>query len=806
MNLSPRGWIEATARDVRLAARGLRRTPAFTAVSILSIAIGVILATVTTSVVNAYLIKALPYPDARHLYNVMYAPPGPWEPDDLADLDWRSVSDVVEAPISSRSDGFVSRQQGVTTTLSALRVGPSFLSGLGVHVTAGRTLGPGDFAREAPPVAIVSQRVWREALGAATDLESRAVELQGEFDSHSRDRVSLRVVGVLPNGFYYGRDRTATIDVVVPESAPMRTYMVRLRDGVSPAAAERRLSEAVRATTTSALPASWPGVRLESAIDRYVGTLRPALVGVTAAIVLMLSIVCANVAVLMLLRSMRRQRELAVRVALGSTSMDLARMLIVESTMLVGAGAAIGLAASLALLRTLAPSIEEQLGRPSPRIDGFGVDSTVIGVTAAICLAIVMVIALMPLAAWSRRLVTSLRQNVRISTDGRVSQRLRQTLIAFEVAGSLVLLIGCGLLLRSVNAMVTMNLGFDDGDLVHARVMLKAGKYADGDAASQVHAGVAARIAAATGSPVAFSTWPPFVVAPDRRIDTDTASTTAGMISVTPGYFSLFHIPVRAGQDFTNADLAPGASVAIVSETLASRLWPPGTAVGRRVRLVDETPRGLAPDVWRTVIGVAGDVRQGYGDPQTADFYRPKMPDSQYGTFYLRSARPMGPLIADIRAAAATVDPDVVIGQSRAVVDDDRALGSARRLSTLLLGFAAMSMFLAMLGIYGVTAYAVAQRHKEIAIRSALGASAGTIVWQFMRQGAFLLAIGSAIGVGGGVVLSRGLSSQVFGVERLDALTSVVASGVLIGVGLLSVWGPARRAARVEPVRALAES
>lgn len=795
--------LAAIVRDARLAVRGLRRTPAFTLATILSIALGMTLAIVTTSVVNAYLIKSLPYPDAGRLYNVMYAPPGPWEPAGLAEFDWRTVADVIATPIAARDDPFTSHDGGASSAWRALRIRPGFIDGLGLSVIAGRAFGPADFAPGAPPAALISERMWREQFAFARFPADRPMELHGEFDSKPADRLSVPIVGVIRDAFFSGRDRLTAVDMLIAEPDAMRAYLVRLRDGVTPAQAEHRLTDAVRASTTGPLPADWPGVRLESAIDRYVGALRPALIGVTIGVVLMLLIVCANVGVLMLLRSMQRQRELAVRVALGSTAFDLARLLVVESTILVGAGAAIGLAASLSLLRALTPSIEMQLGRASPRAEGFGVDATVISVTAAICAAIVLVIALLPLAGWSRALVSSLRHDWRVATDGRTAQRLRHTLIGFEVAGSLVLLIGCGLLLRSVGRMMTTDLGFDAAGLVHARVMLENGKYADGAAAARVHEDIAARVSAATGSNVAFSTWPPFVKAPERRIEADAAAVNAGMISVSPDYFALFRIPIREGAEFTRADLASDAAVAIVSQSLATRLWPSRTAVGQRVRLIDETSNGAVADRWRTVVGVAADVRQGYDDSNAADFYRPMIPDGRYGTFYLRTDRAIGPLFQDLKSIAATVDPGVVVSPPVDVGDDDRALVAARVLSTLLTGFASIACVLAMIGIYGVTAYAVAQRRKEIAIRAALGASARRIVGGFVRRGLRVLFAGSVVGVIGGALLSRALANQVFGVNRFDPFISVLAAVLLIAVGLLSIWVAARRAALVEPSQAL---
>jgi ABC-type antimicrobial peptide transport system permease subunit len=221
------------------------------------------------------------------------------------------------------------------------------------------------------------------------------------------------------------------------------------------------------------------------------------------------------------------------------------------------------------------------------------------------------------------------------------------------------------------------------------------------------------------------------------------------------------------------------------------------------VRVIDETPDGPSAGPWRTVVGIAGDVRQAYDDPDRGDFYTPKVPDGRYGTFYLRTNRAPMLLFGDLRSAAADIDPEAVISEPRQLTDDDQKLAGTRFLTMVLTGFALTAAFLAMLGIYGVTAYAVQQRHKEVAIRMALGASPGRIMRMFLRHGGVLLALGTAAGLAGGVLLSRVLRQQVFGVQSADLLTYAAASALLIAAGLAAVWWPARRAARVHPAGTL---
>jgi hypothetical protein len=377
-------------------------------------------------------------------------------------------------------------------------------------------------------------------------------------------------------------------------------------------------------------------------------------------------------------------------------------------------------------------------------------------------------------------------------------------LIAFEIAGSLVLLIGCGLMIRSAVNMMATDLGFDADGLVKSRIMLRARNYPDAAAYRLFHERFARRVSDATGSAVVFSSWPPFVPPPTHLIEpAEGDAVSGGAIAVSAGYFSAFGIALRQGREFTADEASAEAPVAVVSETLASRLWPGGGVAGRRVRSVEQTPGGSTPGPWRTVVGIAGDVRQTYDDADRSDFYMPRTPDGRFGTFYLRTGRPAPRLFEDFQRAAAGIDRDAVINPPGLVAGDDQALAGTRFLTLLLTAFAAVAAFLAMLGIYGVTAYGVQQRHKELAIRVALGASERAVVRVFMREGAILLGGGTAAGLIGGIALSRVLRYQVFGVQGFDVSTYVVACALLSAAGLTAVFLAARRAALTDPVRTL---
>jgi len=720
----------------------------------------------------------------------------------MTGLDWTSLQDVVEYPVASAGDTFYLSGGASTVSLRGLRVTHGFVEGLGVAEAAGRRLSPGDFVPGSEPVALIGHSLWRDWFGADAAVAGRLIRLEPESRPGASETV--QIVGVLAPGFFFGRDRTG-VDLLVPQTSPVRVYMVRLREGVPQALAEHRLTEAARRAATSSLPAGWSGVQLESAHERWVGSVRPILRGVTVAASLVLIIVSANVAVLMLLRSMRRQREVAVRLALGSGWRHVARMLLAETSLICVAALGLGVALTALVLGALAPLVERQLGRQAPNDSGIAIDSAVLLIVGAVGVLVTVALSLAPLWSARRGLTNALQQDARVATEGRSMRRLRSGLIAFEIAGSVVLLVGCGLMIRSAVEMLGTDLGFNPHGLRASRIMLRARNYTHPAAYRQFHERFAARVQELTGASVVFSSWPPFVPPPSHLIEPDagSASVTGGAIAVSAGYFSTFGIQMRQGREFTAHEASAEGPVAILSETLARRLWRDGNALGRRVRGIEQTQGGSTPGPWRTVIGIASDVRQEYDDRDQGDFYTPRTPDGRFGSFYIRSGRPAPFLYETFQGAAAEIDRDAVINRPREVAGDNHALAGTRFLTVLLTAFAAVTTLLAMLGIYGVTAYAVQQRQKEVAIRIALGASDHAVVRLFLREGILLLGVGTAAGLLGGALLFRVLRYELFGVGRFDAPTWLLACALLLSAGLIAVFWAARRASLANPVTAL---
>jgi predicted permease len=803
------GWprVEALARDLRHGARALRRAPAFTTLAVGSLALGLALVTATAAVVDAYSLSALPYPEADRLYRVRYAPPGPWEPGGLSAFDWTSVDDVVEFAITAASDTFYLTDGEYRQSARALRVSGGFLHGLGVRAVMGRSLADADFRAGSDRVAVIGHGLWRDRYGSDPGVLGRSLRVEVETMGTSE---TYRIVGVLPPRFYFGRDSRDVVDVLAPLAAPARTYMVRLRSGVPAAHAERRLTEAVRKIATD-LRSGWTGVELESVHEQYVAALRPVLRAVGTASALVLVIACANVAVLVVLRLLRRHHEIAVRAALGSTRGHLTRMLLAETGLLCGAALGIGLALTAPGLRALTPLIEAQLGRPAAAGAGaIGLDGSVLFVVGAIGVLVVLSLSCLPALLPQRRLVDVLRGSGRAGTDGRWPRRVRSALIAIEVAGALVLLAAGSLLTASVVAMLRTDLGYEPEALVRSRIVLRGADYPDGSAFTRFYEPFAQRLAAATGAAVVFTNWPPFIEFPTLLVEADASASDAlraGAMTVSAGYFTAFSIEMRGGRDFAARDMDAGEPVVVVSETLARQLWSNGPALGRYVRTMEETPAGPRRSRWRRVIGVAADARQTYADRDLRDIYLPMTPAAfgRFGSFYL-SAGASPALWDSTRRIAAALDPHAIVDRPRAVWSENRELAGTTFLTGLLTAFAFVAAFVTVLGIYAVTAYAVQQRERELAIRVALGAARRDVTRLFLKESALVLGAGLALGAPAAAALVRLFNSQLYGVKSFELSMLAAMAASLAAAGALAAWWPARRAAARNPARALKEA
>jgi predicted permease len=586
--------------------------------------------------------------------------------------------------------------------------------------------------------------------------------------------------------------------------------MVRLREGVAQSAAERRLTDAVRAVAND-LPADWTGVHLESVRGRYVAEFRTILVGSTAASLLVLALVTIDVAVLTLLRAMRRQKEMAIRLALGSGRWHLARMLIVEAGLVAGIGLVVGIVASRVGLDLLAPAIETQFGRAAPGGSGaFSIDGTSTLILGGMAAIVALSLALVPLGApWQRRLADVLGRERGATTESVTTRRTRAVLLACQVAGTLVLLVAGALLFQSTHRMVRTDLGFEPSRLVRSRVALRGAGYPNAAAFYRFYARFTETASARTHAPIVFSTWPPFVDFPVQVAETpELVRASAGLVRTGGGYFAAIGARVAQGRDFSLDDERTDAPVAIVSETLARTLWANGTALGRQVRAVERTQNGPTPGPWRTIVGIVADVRQDYFDRNLGDLYLPYAPTDRgrYGSFYVHTTARPSTLWPMLRAVASEIDPTAMVSEPIAADTENQRLAAARFLTRASAVLSLTALLLAVMSLYGVTAYTLQQREKEIAVRVALGAPARTIRRTFLRDLGLVLAAGIGLGVFACLILTRFLESQLYGVPPRDLVTIGSMCLLVAAVGLLAAWRPIARASHVNPASVLKES
>ena len=792
-------------KDLRITVRTLARARGFTAASIITLGLGIALAAFGVAVVNAYLVRSLPFPAADRLYSVSYAPPGENPPPGLAELPWAKLSDVVEHPIAWDLDVFYLTGGDQTEAAPGAWVTPGFMAGLGIRVGLGRAFGAADFEPGAPQVALISDDLWRSRFGGDASVIGRRIAAY--VSDRPRDPDIFTVVGVLPADFWHLNRYT---QVLTPLRAQTYPYFVRLREGVPVASAEQRITALVRGSR-AALPNEWR-VALQPVHERHVASVKPMLLATGAAVGLVLLMACANVALLGLLRGMRRQKEIALRLALGAGRWEIARTLLLETMVIAVAAAAAGTFVAWLALRALAPTIEQQLGA---RVPGgplaLSIDPTVIAAIGALTIAIAVVLSLAPFVATTRHgLFTTLRQTRAASTGGPSGRRTRFALIGLEVAGSLALVVACGLMVQSVVRMLAVELGLDHRGVMTAGLAIREQSYPDAAGRVVLYDRLLATLGGAAGiSSAALSSPSPLVSYNPQPVRTDAdavASMRASVRYITGGYFETLAIPIERGRPFGAGDRGASDAVAIVSASAARRLWPDASALGRRIRLVEEQlPDGDTATVVRTIVGVAADVRESPTDSALSEIYVPMLQaPGRYPAIVARTREPSAAWAVELRRMVGTVDREIAVNSPQYLdAAVDRQLSRPRFLAGLFAAFGIFASMLGVIGLYAVIAYAVKQREHEIAIRMAVGAGAGAIVNLFMREGVLLLVAGIAAGAVAAVGLGRLLESQLFGVSGTDPLTILASS---IGLGLVSVaaiWWPARRATATDPMIAL---
>jgi putative ABC transport system permease protein len=805
------GFVETLARDLRFALRALRQRPGFTLVTVLTLALGLGANTAIFSVVKAVLLAPLPYPEPDRLAFV-WGRSATGSEEGVSFPDFRELRDNNRsfaglALVRSQSVNLTGGQapERVTGTFATASL---FQTVLATRPGAGRTFTVDETEPESPsPVAVITHGLWQRRFGGDPATVGRNLTLNGTV---------FKVIGVLPQGFELMLVGGAwSTDVFLPlPYYPNRGGLTRedrslyalgrLRPGVSAEQADADLAVIMR-RLQSELPATNAslGAHVVALREVVIGEVQPSLLVLQGAVGLVLLIACANVANLLLARATDRRREMALRAALGADRGRLVRQLLTESVLLAVLGGALGSALGIWGVQALIAVAPDGLPMSGP----VPLDPGLLAFGTLLSLGTGMALGLVPaLSALRADLGATLKEGGRTVTGG--GRRLRELLVVTEVALSLVMLIGAGLLVQSLRKMQALDPGFRPDHVLTMSFRLPPTKYAEGEPVAAFFREAIAGIRAVPGVESAALVR----AVPLSGNYGATGYSVEGQPEATPGqepqavsnivtsdYFGTMGIPIRRGRDFTDHDDAKAPRVAVVNETMAALAWPGEDPVGRRLRL-------QGTEGWLSVIGVVGDVKhRRLSEPRQAQVYTAHYQDPKiFACVVARTSSDPLALADPVRQAIWRVDKDQPVWSVLPLEGVlARTFAPTRFLLFLLGAFALLAVVLASVGIYGVLSYAVAQRRQEIGIRMALGARAVEVVRLVVRQG-MTLALGAVlIGLVMAAFMSRLLRSLLFGVGPGDPATFAASSALLIAVALGACWLPARRAARVDPAATL---
>jgi predicted permease len=785
-------------------------------VALLTLALGIGANTAIFSVVNGLLLKPLPYPDPGRLVFILESNPALGFPRQGAAPpnfdDWRRQSRVFAGMTALSERRFNLTGGESAETVQGARVTPEFFRVLGIRPALGRGFLPEEGGPDGARIAVLSDGLWRRRFGADPGILGRQVLI---------DEESVAVVGVLPPGF----DLPSRSEVWMPlpwKYAPetrgghFLQVVGRLKPGVTLDQARAEMTT-LAARLARQYPDSNTGwtTLLFPLHDILVEEVRPALLLLLGAVAFVLLIACANVANLLLARLGGREREIAVRTALGAGRLRLARQMVTESLVLFLAGGALGL-----LLAAWATwGLVALYGKDLPREQEIGLDGHVLLFTLGLSLATGLLFGLAPaLAATRGSLYGALKEGGRAVAGGARGRRLRHLLVLAEVAVSLVLLVGAGLLLESFARLRAVDPGFRPEGVLTAEIALPLKKFPEDAQRIALTRELLDRLQAMPGVESADTVFPlpltgydyirAFLV--EGRPEPPISKTpTVHVRTVTPGFFQTMGVRVLRGRVFTPQDAQDSVPVVLINKTLADRTWPGGNPIGQRITLAGSVSR--ADWIWPEVVGVVADIRhQTLDEEGGAEVYVPQLQDPVGGTLsiLLKSSGDPAQLAGALRETVRSVDGDLPVERVRTLESlvADSLAGS--RFQTVLLGlFSGVALFLASLGVYGVVSDAVTQRTHEIGIRMALGARQAQVLRLVLRQGAGPVLAGAGIGLASTVLLLWKLSERIgvylYRGRALDPAILVTVPLVLLAVALMASWMPAWRATQVEPSEAL---
>ncbi|SPE33353.1 conserved membrane hypothetical protein [Candidatus Sulfopaludibacter sp. SbA6] len=802
--------------DLRYATRSLLKSPRFTAVAVLVMALGIGANAAMFSVVYNVLLRPLAYPRPDRIVFVQetslrHGGMNPTAPATYT--DWRDQQHVFQSIAAAEVWGASLTGAGRPEQVGGLKASASLLSVLGVPPMIGRGFLPEDEQGDGR-VVLLSHGLWQRRFGGDLSIIGRSLTLNG---------ADYRVIGVMPPEFRFPPFWALRTELWVPlVFPPQRSHdrggrslrvFARLKDRVSveQAAAEmstiaRRIEQAYPETNADS------GARVMPLTEVVVGQVKPALLVLLGAVAFLLLIACANVGNLLLGRASRRQKEIALRLVLGAGRWRLVRQLLVESVLLSAAGGVLGLLLAYWSVHALSASIAEASRFTLPRYQEIGIGAAVLLFTFAMSSATGILFGLVPALQCSRPDLQAALKDGGHGTSRFSRTPLGSLLVVGEVAISLTLLSGAGLMLRSFARLGAVDAGFDPRHVLTMQVVLRGSPHdVTPERRTAFYRLVLDRVAAAPGVesvsginhlPLAGDLWTFSFLVEGRPVPAPADVPGAVFRVVFPGYFRTMRIPFVRGRDFNLHDDRSAPRVVVINEAMANRWWPRESAIGKRIRLGHEGP-------WYTVAGIVKNVEQrDWGASPDSEFYFSQWQDPEdiqhYLTLVVRTAGNPLAMASAIERQVWSLDRDLPIGDVLSLEQVvDRAVWQPRFSTTLLGGFASLALVLAAIGIYSVMSFDVSRRTHEIGIRMALGAKPGDVMRSVLLGGAQLAAMGAAIGLMGALALTRYMKTLLYEVSATDPVALLAAATLLGFVALAAVWLPARRATRVDPMIAL---
>jgi predicted permease len=796
-------------QDVAHTWRMVRRSPGFAIIAIVTLALGIGANTAIFSLVNGLLIRDLPYPDAGSILRIWGAHTnqlrerGQLSPLDFLDIRSRQRSFATMGAFAFGGGTYVGPNDPVP--LSGIRVDANVFPALGVKAMLGRAFAIGEDSAGANPTILLGYGAWRRVFNGDSTIVGKTINLSGR---------TRTVIGVLPAGFFFPTVSEAEIFLPLDLSPVLKDVnrarkfhflgaVGRLKQGVTVAAAQAELTSLTRQLERE-YPEANGGITATAMVarDAVVGDTRPALLVLLGASLLVLLIACANVAGMQLSRAVARRQELAVRVALGAGRARLIRQMVTESLVLAVCGGVAGILLAVWGVKALVAAASRSL----PMTSGLGLDQTVLAVTLGVTVICGLLFGLVPAMSASGGIQSTLKDAGRGSSGGANRHKLRTALVMGQLALATVLLIGAGLLVRSLIQLQRIDLGYSTESTLTFEVGLPGTRYPTAESQDAFFDQMYTRLGGLPGV-VAVGGWGnlPLLGGSSSSLAIDGKPVEGklpevGYQVVSDDVFRAMRIPLKRGRWLTSVDNAKAPSVALVSEGLARQFWPNADPIGSRIRLGPDPS-----EPWITIVGIVGDVRRGVSGEPRPTAYIPSRQDHWGGAAVVvrTSGDPMG-LLPAVRRELKALDPTLPVVEPRTMEDVQSARLADRRLPMQLMSaFAALALALAAVGVYGVMAYSVASRTREIGVRVALGAQPASVFAMVLRQGLGAALVGLAVGLAGAYALGGLLTKLLYGVSPRDVLTFGVVAGTLIAVTVAACLIPARRAVRVDPLHAL---